>query len=221
MGIITEDKIVIGADYHFVWYPLLGKEGNIEMVDKSHLIMRPDAEINSIIEKQNRLTGDDGVFIFLGDLLHKSFITEDDIPPEMKDEIIMRVESFTGKYKILVRGNHDLLPDEFYLKHGFTHVCSSIVYNNVIFAHQHFMTPDYMINIHGHIHGAMRYNEKVPKRYLDMYTIEHRTTTLADARVEQVEYMKKVLQQEKDPTYSKPVHYIPGVRLYLEDILNG
>lgn len=205
---IPDNKIVVGTDYHFIGYN----------DSKTKIIMKPDSYIDGIIKRQNELVGKDGVFIFLGDMLYKSFTNESDIPGEMKDKAIGKIKKLKGKYKILVRGNHDRLPDEFYLKCGFTHVCSSLKYNNYIFSHQPQIVPEHMINVHGHIHGIKTYIEGDPKRYFDAFTLKNRTGTLPEVDEKQEKYEEDI-GQVKDINKADPHHYIPGVTLDLDDVV--
>ena len=208
---IPDNKIIVGTDYHFIGYN----------DDKSKIIVKPKSYTDKIIKMQNDLTGDDGVFIFLGDLFFRSFRTEFEIPGEMKEEGIKLAKRLKGKYKILIRGNHDNLPDEFYIeKCGFTHVCSSVVYNNILFTHQPELVNPPMINVHGHIHGARQYLEKEPHSHMDVWTMNScHTGTLPDILDKQEEY-DKTTKQIKDPSKGDPYQYIPGQRLELDAIIN-
>ncbi len=205
---IPDNKIVVGTDYHFIGYN----------DPKTKIILKSDSYIDGIISHQNELVGNDGVFIFLGDLLYKSFTTEYDIPGEMKDSVIKKIKKLKGKYKILIRGNHDKLPDEFYLDCGFTHVCSSLKYNNFIFSHQPQIVPEGMYNIHGHIHGIKTYIEGDPRRYFDVFTLKNRTGTLPEIVEKQPKYEEKI-SQVKDINNADPHHYIPGATMDLDDVV--
>ena len=206
---ISDDKIVIGTDYHFIGYN--------DNQDK--IILKPDNYIDSIIKKQNDLTGDDGIFIFLGDILYKGFHTEYEIPSEMKKEAIKKIKKLKGKYKILVKGNHDNLPDEFYLDCGFTHICSTLKYNNIVFTHQPETVKPGMINVHGHIHGLRTYIEQKPRYYYDVYVAnKQHTDTLENILANQEEY-EKTISQAKNIDRADPHLYIDGDKLELDDIL--
>jgi len=185
---IPDNKIVVGTDFHFVGYD----------DNQKNIIIKPKSYIEGIIEKENELVGNDGIFIFLGDLLYKGFHTEYEIPREMKSEVIKYIKRFKGKYKILIRGNHDNLPDEFYIDTlGFTHVCSSLTYGNIVFTHQPEIVSAPKINIHGHIHGSRVYVEKKPINYADVYAIggkNLRMATLPDILAKQEEYEKTIKQ---------------------------
>lgn len=210
---IPDNKIVVGTDFHFVGY------------DDNHknIILKPASYINRIIKKQNELTGNDGVFIFLGDLLYKGFHNEYEIPSETKDQAIKYIKKFKGKYKILIRGNHDNLPDEFYLDTlGFTHICSSLTYGNIVFSHQPEVVNNPMINIHGHIHGARKYVEPKPKNHVDVYAIggkDLRISTLPEILDAKEEY-EKTIKQGTNIKNLDPHLFVPGERMNLDDIVS-
>ena len=208
---IPDNKIVVATDYHFIGYN----------DDKSKIIVKPKSYVDKIIDMQNKLVGDDGVFIYLGDLFFRSFRTEFEIPGEMREEGIKIANRLKGKYKILIRGNHDNLPDEFYIeKCGFTHVCSSVIYNNILFSHQPELVNPPMINIHGHIHGTNAYLEKEPHSHFDVWTINSaHTGLLTDIMDKQEDYDKKSKQISKVDK-GDPYQFIPGPRLDLEDIVD-
>lgn len=208
---IPDNKIVVGTDYHFIGYN----------DDKSKIIVKPKSYIDKIIDMQNKLTGDDGVFIYLGDLFFRSFRTEFEIPGEMREEGIKIAKRLKGKYKILIRGNHDNLPDEFYIeKCGFTHVCSSVIYNNILFSHQPELVNPPMINIHGHIHGTNAYLEKEPHSHFDVWTINSAHTGLLTEIMDKQEDYDKKSKQISKVDKGDPYQFIPGPRLDLEEIVD-
>lgn len=209
---IPDNKIVIGTDFHFIGYD--DKEMNV--------ILKSDSYINNIIDKQNELCGKNGVFIFLGDLFYKGFHSIWEIPAEMKKKAIEIAKKLKGKYKIFIRGNHDNLPDEFYLNDcGFTHICSSLTYNNIIFTHQPEIVKSDKINIHGHIHGSKIYSGFKPDNCIDVYAVggkNLRLATLPDILDAQEEYNKDV----KSSTSVKnldPHQFIDGEALDLDEII--
>ena len=209
---IPDNKIVVGTDFHFVGYD----------DEQQDIILKPDSYIENIIKKQNELVGNNGVFIFLGDLLYKGFHSEFEIPANMKKKVIPMIKKFKGKYKILVRGNHDNLPDEFYIETlGFTHVCASLTYGNIVFTHQPEIVNDPKINIHGHIHGSGRYVEKNPTRYADVYAIggeKLRMATLPEILEKQQEY-EETIKQGSNINKVDPHLFIDGERLELDKVV--
>lgn len=208
---ITDDKIVVGTDFHFIGYN----------DDKTKITLKPKSYIEAIVKKQNELTGNDGIFIFLGDLLYKAFRNEYDIPGAMKDEVINYIKKFKGKYKILIRGNHDNLPDEFYINTcGFTHICSSLRYGNILFSHQPQIVKEPIINVHGHIHGSRSYIEEKPRYHMDVYVMnKQHLDTLTNIMKAQEEY-DKTTKQASNIARADPYQYISGDNLDLDDIVN-
>lgn len=209
---IPDNKIVVGTDFHFIGYD--DKEMNV--------IFKSDSYIDHIIEKQNELCGKDGIFIFLGDLFYKGFHSIWEIPAEMRKRAIEVAKKFKGKYKIFIRGNHDNLPDEFYLNDcGFTHICSSLTYNNIIFTHQPEIVKPDKINIHGHIHDSKAYSGFKPENCIDVYSVggkNLRLATLPDILDAQEEYNKGV----KSVTSVKnldPHQFIDAPALDLDEIV--
>ena len=207
---IPDNKIAIGTDFHFIGYN----------DDKTKIVMKPKSYIEKIIEKENDIVGKDGIFIFLGDILYKAFRSEYDIPEEMKKEAIEYIKRFTGKYKILVKGNHDNLPDEFYINTcGFTHVCSALTYNNILFTHQPEIVKPPLINIHGHMHGTGKYTEGKPQDYMDVWVVnKSHIDTLENVLKKQPEY-EKTISQADNIDRANPHQYISGERLSLQDII--
>ena len=208
---ISDDKIAVGTDFHFIGYN----------DDQTKIVMKPKSYIEKIIEKEQEIAGDDGIFIFLGDMLYKGFHTPYEIPDKMKKDAISYIKSFTGKYKIFVRGNHDVLPDDFYLNDlGFTHIGSSLLYNDYLFTHQPEMVRPPLINIHGHIHGKRQYYEKHPSRHMDVFTMNgSHIGRLTDIIKKQEDY-DKTTKQVSNPDKGDPHHYIMGDPLDLNDIVN-
>lgn len=86
---------------------------------------------------------------------------------------IKQLGSWNGK-KILVRGNHDKKPCDFYMNCGFTAVVEELVMdlNNVLilFSHRPHFGHDCDINIHGHQHNLAVYDAK--RLYLPL-SLEH------------------------------------------------
>lgn len=210
---IPDNKIVVGTDFHFVGY------------DDNHenIIIKPKSYIEKIIKEQNDLTGNNGIFIYLGDLLYKGFHSEFEIPNTMKEEVISYIKRFKGKYKILIRGNHDNLPDEFYIKTlGFTHVCSSLIYGNILFTHQPEVVNAPMINVHGHIHGERKYVVPNPKYFIDVYVCGKKDVhmdTLPNILEAQPEY-EKTIKQGTNIKQLDPHLFVPGERLDLDEIIS-
>lgn len=209
---IPDNKIVVGTDFHFVGYD-----------DKmTKIIVKPKSYTDKIIEKQNELVGNDGVFIYLGDIFHKAFHSEFEIPSEMKNSAIELAKRLKGKYKILIRGNHDKLPDEFYIdKCGFTHVCASLTYGNILFTHQPEIVNDPLVNVHGHLHGKGLYPESKPHNYIDVYTVNKDHVDILPNVLSAREEYEKTIKQAPDVDKVDPHQFIDGEKLSLEEIIDG
>ncbi|KAA8481399.1 putative phosphoesterase [Arcticibacter tournemirensis] len=91
--------------------------------------------------------------IFLGDLFHSEFNND-------WNWLQLWRELFADVKIILVRGNHDILHDEYYNEAGFE-VCEKLDLNPFVFTHEPVSKPDgneYIIS--GHVHPAVRLRGK-------------------------------------------------------------
>lgn len=101
-----------------------------------------------IIEKWNSTVKENDKVYHLGDVIFKySKYTLKELTSKLKG------------YKILIRGNHDKRSNDYYLNNGFNEVYNHPIYlrENIILSHQPVMevyNNPYIINIHGHLHGA-------------------------------------------------------------------
>ena len=204
------DKIAVGTDFHFINYN----------EDKTKIVLKPESYMKAVVEKERSIAGNNGIFIYLGDIIFKSFRNEYDIPTGMKETAIKYIKQFTGKYKIFIRGNHDNMPDEFYLETlGFTHICSSLDYNDWLFTHQPEIVRDPKKNIHGHIHGSRIYTESKPKNYIDVWTINSlHIDSLENILKAQPKYDENI-KQAPNVMKANPHQHIAGKALELEDIV--
>ena len=204
------DKIAVGTDFHFINYN----------EDKTKIVLKPESYMKAVVEKEKSIAGNNGIFIYLGDIIFKSFRDEGDIPVGMKETVIKYIKQFTGKYKIFIRGNHDNMPDEFYLETlGFTHICSSLDYNDWLFTHQPEIVRDPKKNIHGHIHGSRIYTESKPKNYIDVWTINSlHIDSLENILKAQPKYDENI-KQAPNVMKANPHQHIVGKALELEDIV--
>ena len=114
-----------------------------------------------IIEKnQNEIVKADDTVIHLGDI-------------SFEEDWVKKLGKWNGR-KILIRGNHDKMPMNFYLDCGFTAVLEEMVIDikNVVilFLHRPKFNHGYDINIHGHQHNLAVYDET--RLYLPL-SIEH------------------------------------------------
>jgi ribosomal protein S18 acetylase RimI-like enzyme/calcineurin-like phosphoesterase family protein len=128
--------------------------------DKNTSTIYKNKNFNRCISDYNRKVGNDDVVIFLGDLVSDEFTD--------KNKLKHVLSSLRGT-KILCKGNNDLFDDRFYYHCGFIHVCHKLVWNNILFTHIPIEN-DYDINVHGHIHGSMRYTEIKYTNQIDAYT---------------------------------------------------
>ena len=208
---ISNDKIAVGCDFHFINYN----------DDKTKIILKPDSYMQAVVDRERKIVGNDGIFIFLGDLIYKAFDSEYNIPEGMREKVLKYANGFTGKYKIFIRGNHDNLPDEFYIKKcGFTHVCASLKYDNYIFTHQPVIVRDPKLNIHGHIHGTRIYTESQPRNYIDVYTLNSLHIGSLSEVVEAKEKYEKTIKQAPNVMKANPHQYVQGDNLDLDNIVN-
>lgn len=169
-------KVYLGTDWH-LW-----------RCDKKTKRIFARSDKDAIINKYKNTIGDNDLFIFMGDLI--------DGECEKKQELGEILDSLPGT-KILVRGNNDLFPDEWYEQHGFKYVTPKFIYDNIIFSHMPEKNHNNKMNIHGHLHGYATY--WVP--YKEMIDV-----AFVNGRKEPVE-----LQQVIDalPAYRKKAKEIP------------
>lgn len=146
-------KIYIGSDWHFSRYKKsIGK------------LTANEDKVNEILKKYKKTVKKDDVFIFLGDLT----AVRDDNPDFVK-KAINEIKRLPGT-KIMIRGNNDIEPDEYYRSIGFILVEHKLEIGNFIFTHEPCELTNYQINIHGHIHGADNYWDVDGKNHVDGFT---------------------------------------------------
>ncbi len=116
---------------------------------------------------------------------------------------IERLGSWSGR-KILVRGNHDKKPQDFYLNCGFTAVVEELVidFDNVIilFSHRPRFGHGYDINFHGHQHNLAVYDSK--RLYLPL-SLEHMGYKPLALDENFIGGLKKFIIQNKQPTLNE------------------
>ena len=128
----NSNKIWLGSDWH-----LWGKGNYVHK------------HINKIIYNQIRMVDHNDAFIYLGDLQHRNS-TQDNL----QQKITNVISRLTGK-KIMVLGNHDIQPKQFYLDSGFDFVCEGFIWRDLVFTHvpiHHTNFKGAKLNIHGHTH---------------------------------------------------------------------
>lgn len=131
------------TDWHYLKY-----NRDTQMVFK-----RPGAD--RIIKNCKNLIKRDDVLIFLGDIC--------DGEVEKKNEIAEFLSQIPG-IKIMIRGNNDLFPDQWYLDHGFDRIVPKFVWKNILFSHRP-QDNQMEYNIHGHIHGSHKYYKSEVSHY--------------------------------------------------------
>lgn len=169
-------KVYLGTDWH-LW-----------RCDKKTKRIFERSDKDTIINKYKNTVGDDDLLIFMGDLI--------DGECEKKQELGEILDSLPGT-KILVRGNNDLFPDEWYEQHGFKYVTPKFIYDNIIFSHMPEKNHNNKMNVHGHLHGYATY--WVP--YKEMIDV-----AFVNGRKEPVELQKVI---DALPAYRKKAKEIP------------
>ena len=152
---------------------------------------RPDG-FEKIIEKNwNDIIDESDTVIHLGDIAMKS---------DIGDNYVKRLGKWKGQ-KILVKGNHDKNPDEFYTNAGFTIVVNELAIRindiKLLFTHRPKFDHDADINIHGHQHNLAVYDET--RLYLPL-SIEHMGYKSLKIDEEFVNSLKKFVNRKKQPT---------------------
>ena len=170
-----KDMIFVIPDTH------LGDEGIKKYCN------RPD-NFEKLIEKNwNEIITDNDTVLHLGDMALDEFW-------------IKRLGNWNGK-KILVRGNHDKMPSDFYMNVGFSAVVEEITMdiNNLIilFSHRPKFDHDCDVNIHGHQHNLAVYDNK--RLYLPL-SIEHMGYKPLALDENFVEALKKFVLKNQQPT---------------------
>lgn len=146
-------KIYIGSDWHFSRYK---KSTGKIIADKN--------TINEILKKYKNTVKKDDIFIFLGDLTAVR-----DNNPDFVKKAINEIKKLPGT-KILIRGNNDIEPDDYYKNIGFVLVEHRLEIGDFIFTHEPCELTKNQINIHGHIHGADDYWDVDGKNHVDGFT---------------------------------------------------
>ena len=148
---------------------------------------RPD-NFEALIEKNwNAAVSDNDTVIHLGDVSFKDFW-------------VKKLAGWNGR-KILIRGNHDKMPPDFYMECGFTAVVEELTidFDNVIilFSHRPKFGHDADINIHGHQHNLAVYDER--RLYLPL-SIEHMGYKPLPLDENFIGGLKKFVVQNRQPT---------------------
>lgn len=137
----------------------LNSDWHIEKID----------DLRELVREHNKLVGVGDCFIYLGD------IVSDEWNDYLENEAYEYISWLNGAVKILVRGNNDLLSDEFYTsKCGFDYIVTALKYKNYIFSHaplDNRSIPSGEMNIHGHLHEwKLDTNIYEPMNHCKIYT---------------------------------------------------
>ena len=132
-------------------------------------------ELMKLVTQQRLTVKPNDIFIYMGDISYKRLGDE-------YDNKIREVFSRLNGIKILIRGNHDIKDDDYYLSLGFNYVFNELKYKNILFSHRPVSIKDINdvdINIHGHIHGERVYFDTEKENHLDCWTDNHKPISLA------------------------------------------
>lgn len=143
-------NIWVGADWHFY----------TKYNDK----LKENPNIDKIINNFNRKIKNGDLVIFIGDLYDARRIYN---KKEMSK--LDHIKKLKG-YKIFVKGNHDVDPDQAYYDLGFDLVCTRHEIGNLVFTHEPVAVNENQINIHGHLHYCRDYWYIKPTSHIDVYT---------------------------------------------------
>ena len=150
----VKGNVWVGTDWHFY-------------KNKHGLNFKVNKHIDEILRNFNKHVKANDTFIFLGDLYDARSIFDVKMVPE-----IFRIKDLKG-YKIMIKGNHDVNTNQFYLDLGFDEVYEhEYRLGNIVFSHEPVKVNDDEINIHGHIHFSNNYWDVDSINHLDAY-IEH------------------------------------------------
>lgn len=105
-----------------------------------------------LTRKAEKLVQQNDIILCLGDI---AFRGQDDIVNGKADEELSpfgdMIRNMPG-YKILVKGNHDGLDNQEYLKVGFQEVGTAATLGDFLFTHKPYPVSNDQVNVHGHTH---------------------------------------------------------------------
>lgn len=104
---------------------------------------RPENFGELIVKNCRKVVAPQDIVIHLGDVIF-----------DRAGELDKYLSKIPGT-KIMVRGNHDNRPDNWYITKGFAFVCDSLVLGDVVLSHIPLekFSDGVRINIHGHFHN--------------------------------------------------------------------
>lgn len=147
------NRIWFTSDLHF---------HKLEQDQYDNKVKESRKKIKEAITKQNKKVKDNDLYIVLGDIAHRR--NQEHFLNEIKEEY----NQMKG-IKILVKGNHDTLNNDFYHECGFDIVVDSFVWKNYVFTHQPIPVEGDTINIHGHIHEEKTYINMNWKNHINVF----------------------------------------------------
>ncbi len=173
---ISEDEAMKLIEYNNPWFSSdyhIFKEFRYDNGNWANNLEK-DAKLhtNKIIKMHQKYVQPDDVFVFLGDLCESELNGR----PDYQEKLINICNKLNG-IKILIKGNNDMMPNEFYYKCGFVYVFDKPVYSTkyrCVFSHIPIdldaeKLDKSFINIHGHLHGSRQYWNMDPSRHIDVY----------------------------------------------------
>lgn len=126
----------------------LGTDWHLWRFDKNKRKIFKRSDFDKIISAYKSTVTNDDLFIYMGDLI-------DGECESVKNQLSELLQSLPGT-KVIVRGNNDLFPDEYYIQSGFKIITPKFIWDNILFSHMPQKHNNRM-NIHGHIHGYATY----------------------------------------------------------------
>lgn len=167
MKLIEYNNPWFSSDYH-IFREFRFDNGNwannLEKDAKSHT--------NKIIKMHQKYVQPNDVFVFLGDLCESELNGR----PDYQEKLIDICNKLNGT-KILIKGNNDMMPNEFYYKCGFVHIFDKPVFStkyHCVFSHipvdlKPLKVDNTFLNVHGHIHGSRNYWSMDWHNHIDVY----------------------------------------------------
>lgn len=176
------NQIWLTTDWHLITYDK--KTGEISK--------RPN--YNNIIETYAKIPEDD-LIINLGDLIDSE--VEDQHYLEMIKKDLSKIKASM----ILIRGNNDVLPNEFYTNTLGIDIFidgNSFVYKDILFSHA-CENNNMRMNVHGHSHFSCRYYLISPTNQVDIFNVDRTPILFKDIDKVYEDYWKN--NKIEDLTY--------------------
>ena len=176
------NQIWLTTDWHLITY------------NKETGAISKRSNYDEIIETFSQISEDD-LIINLGDLIDSE--VEDPFYLEMLREDISKIRASM----ILIRGNNDVLPNEFYTDTLGIDVFvdgNSFQYEDILFSHA-CEENDVRMNVHGHSHFSCRYYLIKPTNQVDIFNIDRTPILFKDIDKVYEDYWKN--NKIEDLTY--------------------